>query len=48
MKSQADICWVIDWCCFCIPGAEPCTDVEVPDHIPDKQILKYMEEKKYV
>ena len=53
MKTKADICWAIEWCTKCVPGAQPCIDIhegvlKVPDYIPDEQILKYLEEKKLV
>ena len=57
MKSLSQICWAIEWCTQCDTMdmyRNPCHDsntneiVAVPDHIPDEQILKYLEEKEIV
>ncbi len=44
MKSKADICWAIEWCTICKDNDElnPCYNVEVPDYIPNEQILRYI------
>jgi hypothetical protein len=57
MKGLQDICWAIEWCSQCDTldmWRNPCHDndtgqtLAVPDHIPDDQILKYLEEKELV
>lgn len=57
MKDQQSICWAIEWCTQCDTSniwKNPCHDrntgsvLAVPDHIPDEQILKYLEEKELV
>jgi hypothetical protein len=52
MKNLSQICWAIEWCTSCNTlnmFMNPCHDtdtnslVSVPDHIPDEQILIYLE-----
>lgn len=47
MKSRSDMCYAITWCTICKDSGAPC-EKEVPDYIPNDQILKYLEEKYYV
>jgi hypothetical protein len=57
MKNLQDICYAIGWCSKCDTldiWKNPCHDrntdeiIQVPDYIPNEQILKYLEEKKLV
>ncbi len=43
MKNRAQICHAMDQCtkCYEDESRNPC-NVEVPDHIPHEQILKYI------